>query len=126
MMSRFEQELSGALGQYWQDSAKKEIEKMSQRALDGEIFFGADGVCRWKSNNRILPTDCRQNLSHTPYRDLFDEEACKAADKAETDAFLADYRASHRTSEEEKVEMRAAFGAGTTVVDIFTGERIAL
>ena len=125
-MTRFQRELSGELGQYWQDSAKAEIEKMSQRALDGEIFFGADGVCRWKSNNRVLPKDCREVLGHTPDRDLFDEQACKEADEAETAEAIAAYRRNHRTTEEERMEMRAAFGKGATVVDIFTGERIAL
>ena len=125
-MTRFEQELSGALGAYWKASAEKEIEKMNQRALDGEIFFGADGVCRWKSNNHILPADCREKLAYTPYRDLFDEQACKEADEAETAEAIAAYRRNHRTTEEERMEMQAAFGKGATVVDIFTGERIAL
>ena len=125
-MTRFEQELSGALGAYWKKNAEQEIEKMSQRALDGEIFFGADGVCRWKSNNHILPADCREKLAYTPYRNLFDEQACKEADEAETAEAIAAYRRNHRTTEEERMEMQAAFGKGTTVVDIFTGERIAL
>ena len=125
-MTRFEQELSGNLGAFWKKNAEQEIEKMSQRALDGEIFFGADGVCRWKSNNHILPADCREKLAYTPYRDLFDEQACKEADEAETAEAIAAYRRNHRTTEEERMEMQAAFGKGTTVVDIFTGERIAL
>ena len=126
MTSRFTMELSGALGDYWKRNAQQEIEKMSQRALDGEIFFGADGVCRWKSNNRVLPAECREQLSYSPYRGLFDEQACKVADEAETAEALAAYRAGHRTTEEERMEMRAAFGIGTTVVDIISGERIEL
>ena len=126
MTSRFSMELSGALGDFWKRKAQQEIEKISQKALDGEIFFGADGVCRWKSNNHILPADCREKLSYSPYRDLFDEQACKAADEAETAETLAAYRRSHQTTEEERMEMRAAFGTGTTVVDIISGERIAL
>ena len=126
MMTRFTIELSGRLGDFWKRNAEKEIEKMSQMALDGEIFFGADGICRWKSNNRVLPAECREKLSYSPYRDLFDEQACKAADEAETAETLAAYRRSHQTTEEERMEMRAAFGTGTTVVDIISGERIAL
>ncbi|MBQ8945376.1 MAG: hypothetical protein IJ058_14255 [Lachnospiraceae bacterium] len=113
MTSRFQQELSGSLGEYWKAAAEKEIEKMSQRALDGEIFFGADGVCRWKSNNRILPTECRQKLAYTPYRDLFNEEACRAAEEKETAEALEAYRRSRReTTLEERMEMQAAFGKG--------------
>ena len=125
-MTRLEQELSGKLGAFWKQNAEQEIEKISQKALDGEIFFGADGVCRWKSNNRVLPAHCRELLTHSPYRDLFDEQACNEAESEETARAIAAYKENHRTTEEEKAEMRAAFGTGTTVVDIITGERVAL
>ena len=128
-MTRFERDLSGANGVYWKASAEKEIRKMEERQINGEIFFGADGVVRWKSNNRVMPRDCREILSHTSYRDLFDEEVSKAAEDAETAAFLENYRKANenrRQSQEELDEMRAAFGAGTTVVNIITGERIRL
>ena len=126
-MTRFERELSGALGAYWKSSAEKEIRKMEERQMNGEIFFGADGVVRWTSNNRVMPKDCREILSHTAYRDLFDEEASRAAEDAETAASLEAYRKNYQgPSEEEKAEMRAAFGTGSTVVDIITGERIRL
>ena len=126
MTSRFTMELSGRLGDFWKQNAQKEIEKISQRALDGEIFFGADGVCRWKSNNRVLPQECREKLGYSPYRDLFDEQACKEADEKETAEALEAYRENHRTTEEERMEMRAAFGEGAAVVDVISGERIRL
>ena len=126
-MTRFERELSGALGAYWKSSAEKEIRKMEERQMNGEIFFGADGVVRWTSNNRVMPRDCREILSHTAYRDLFSEEASRAAEDAETAAFLESYRKNYKgPSEEEKAEMRAAFGTGSTVVDVITGKRIRL
>ena len=100
---------------------------MEERQMNGEIFFGADGVVRWTSNNRVMPKDYREILSHTAYRDLFSEEASRAAEDAETAAFLESYRKNYTgPSEEEKAEMRAAFGTGSTVVDIITGERIRL
>ena len=126
-MTRFERELSGALGAFWKSSAEKEIRKMEERQMNGEIFFGADGVVRWTSNNRVMPKDCREILSHTAYRDLFSEEASRAAEDAETAAFLESYRKNYTgPSEEEKAEMRAAFGTGSTVVDVITGKRIRL
>ena len=126
-MTRFERELSGALGAYWKSSAEKEIRKMEERQMNGEIFFGADGVVRWTSNNRVMPKDCREILAHSAYRDLFDEEASRAAEEVETAAFLEGYRRSYKgPSEEEKAEMRAAFGTGSTVVDVITGKRIRL
>ena len=126
-MTRFERELSGALGAYWKSSAEKEIRKMEERQMNGEIFFGADGVVRWTSNNRVMPKDCREILSHTAYRELFSEEASRAAEDAESAAFLESYRKNYTgPSEEEKAEMRAAFGTGSTVVDVITGKRIRL
>ena len=126
-MTRFARELSGELGSYWAENAKKEIRKMEERQINGEIFFGADGVVRWTSNNRVMPKDCREVLAHSVYRDLFNEEASRAAEEAETAAFLDSYRKSYKgPSEEEKAEMRAAFGTGATVVNVITGERIRL
>lgn len=126
-MTRFERELSGSLGAYWKASAEKEIRKMEERQMNGEIFFGADGVVRWTSNNRVMPKDCREILSHTAYRDLFSEEASRTAEDAETAAFLESYKKNYTgPSEEEKAEMRAAFGTGSTVVDVITGKRIRL
>ena len=126
-MTRFEQELSGALGNYWRESANKEIRRMEERQINGEIFFGADGVVRWTSNNRVMPADCREVLAHSAYRDLFSEEASRAAEKAETAAFLENYRRNYAgPTAEERMEMQAAFGKGTTVVDIISGEKIRL
>ena len=126
-MTRFEQELSGALGTFWKRNAEEEIRKMEERQINGKIFFGADGVVRWKSNNRVMPKDCREILAHTAYRNLFDEEASRAAEDAETAAFLENYRRNCKEpGKEEMAEMRAAFGEGTTVVDIITGKRISL
>ena len=126
-MTRFARELSGELGAYWTENAKKEIRKMEERQINGEIFFGADGVVRWTSNNRVMLKDCREILSHTVYRDLYSEDASRAAEEAETAAFLESYRKSYKgPSEEEKAEMRAAFGTGSTVVNVITGERIRL
>ena len=126
-MTRFERELNGSLGSFWAENAKKEIRKMEERQINGEIFFGADGVVRWTSNNRVMPKDCREILSHTVYRDLYSEDASRAAEEAETAAFLDSYRKNYKgPGEEEKAEMRAAFGTGATVVDVITGERIRL
>ena len=44
--------------------------------------------------------------------------------EAQTAEFLASYR--HEVTEEERTEMRAAFGTGATVVDIISGKRIRL
>ena len=59
--------------------------------------------------------------------DEVDAEATAAARAEEVQRSLAAYRANAKpASEEEKNEMRAAFGKGQTVVNILTGERITL
>ena len=56
-------------------------------------------------------------------------EAQKAILKKTIDEELRRYRRerrNHKYSGEELYEMRAAFGSGTTVVDVITGQRIRL
>lgn len=128
-MTRLERELSGQHGEYWRKDALKRIAKMEQDVLDGKVFFGADGVVRWKSNDRVIPSDYREVLAHTAYRDLFDEEASVQADREDTRKILEEYRKNmenHTYSDEEMFEMRSAFGEGTEVVNVITGRVVRL
>ncbi len=123
-MTRFEQELSGALGAYWKKSAEQELEKLREELEQGLITIDENGVARNRIG-RVLMSDMLEKLSHIT--DAVDTEATTAARQEEVERSLAAYRASAReTSEEEKNEMRAAFGTGQTVVNILTGERITL
>ena len=123
-MTRFEQELSGALGAFWKKHAEEEIEKMQARADNDEIRTNMNGAAFWNSNGRYIPADCAEILSHTDFP--FSIEATTKAREAQVAQQLEAYRQNHRTSAEEREEMRAAFGTGTTVVNIITGERIRL
>ena len=89
---------------------------MTARFSSGRTGF-ADG--------RATTGYCHRNAGKS-YRDLFDEQACKEADEKETAEALEAYRENHRTTEEERMEMRAAFGEGAAVVDVISGERIRL
>ena len=123
-MTRFARELSGSLGDYWKASAEKELEQIREDFETGKITVDENGVARNRIG-RILMSDQLEKLTYIT--DKVDVEATKAAREAETDAFLESYRkANNRRSAEELSEMRAAFGTGTTVVDIITGERIRL
>ena len=124
MTTRFQRELSGELGSFWKASAEKEIEALQKKANNGEILVDENGAASWKNNGRAIPSDCAEKLSYTTLG--FSMKATAAKREAETAAFLESYRQNHRTSEEDRMEMRAAFGAGTTVVDIITGERARL
>lgn len=123
MMSRLQQELSGSLGEFWKRHAEEEIAKLAERAED-EIRTTISGAAFWASNGNFLPSDVCEKLSYTDFPFSL-EETAKAREE-QTAAFLEDYRKNHRTSEEERMEMQAAFGKGTTVVDIISGQKIRL
>ena len=123
-MTRFEQELSGALGAFWKKNAEQEIERMQRMADNDEIRTNMNGAAFWNSNGNYLPADAAEKLSHTDFP--FSLEETEKAREAQTAQQLEAYRQNHRTSAEEIEEMRAAFGTGTTVVNIITGERIRL
>ena len=117
-MTRFEQELSGALGNFWKQHAEREIAELAARAED-EIRTTIGGAAFWASNGRFLPSDVCEKLAHTDFP--FDPEETARARKEQANLILQNYR--HETTAEEKAELRAAFGAGTTVVDCISGER---
>jgi hypothetical protein len=79
-------------------------------------------VWRWTSNGHLCPLDaCRE------YGIPCDAAAQRAALDRETATFIRAYRKrDRRMSAEERFEARAAFGAGTTVVNILTGRRTRL
>lgn len=58
-MTRFEQELSGALGAYWKASAEKELDEIREELAAGRITIDAYGVARNEAedeNAENLPT----------------------------------------------------------------------
>ena len=123
-MTRFEQELSGALGAFWKNNAEKELERIEKDLEEGCITIDENGVAR-NSIGRVLMSDMLEKLTYIT--DEVDSEATNAARTEETAKELAEYcRNATPASEEEKNEMRAAFGRGQTVVNILTGERINL
>ena len=123
-MTRFERELSGALGAYWRENAEKELTKTREALEQGLITIDENGVARNRIG-RVLMSDMLEKLTYIT--DAVDAEATAAARDEEVSRSLAAYRANAKpASEEEKNEMRAAFGKGQTVVNILTGERITL
>ena len=124
-MTRFQRELSGSLGEFWRQNALKEIAKMQERADNDEIRTNTEGGAFWNKSGNYLPADCAEILSYTDFP--FSLEATARAREAQTAMQLEAYRRSYKgPSEEEKAEMRAAFGSGSTVINVITGERIRL
>lgn len=86
-----------------------------------------NGVFRWNSNDRVAPDDILQSFEAAGL--ITNEVLNRSLEvrKEEDAAAIAEYIARRQRvgySDEEMFEMRAAFGEGAEVVDIFTGETI--
>ena len=123
-MTRFQQELSGVLGAFWQGQAEAELAKVKADLDSGAITIDGAGVAR-NCIGRALMDDLLEKL--TLVTDKANSAATQAARAAEVEADLESYRAARKApSGQEMAEMRAAFGEGATVVDVLTGEEIQL
>ena len=123
-MTRFEKELSGALGAYWKKEAEKELARVKADIDEGKITIDENGIAR-NCIGRTLHDDMLEKVAMV--NDKVNVEATRAARDEETAKVIEAYKASYTgPSEEEMFEMRAAFGTGTKVVDIFTGKKIKL
>ena len=123
-MTRFEKELSGALGAYWKKEAEKELARVEKDLEEGRITIDENGIAK-NCIARTLHDDMLEKVAKVS--DKVNIEATRAARDEETAKVIEAYRASCTgPREEEMFEMRAAFGTGTTVVDIFTGKKIKL
>ena len=123
-MTRFEQEISGNLGAFWKKNAEEEVKKAVEMAA-ADATVEEDGAIRWNTNGNYLPDDFCEKLEYAGYD--FSREATRAAREAQSEEFLASYRKNHRGfGAEEIAEARAAFGEGTTLVNVLTGEKIIL
>lgn len=123
-MTRFQRELSGNLGAFWKAEAEKELARIKADLEEGKITIDEQGIAR-NCIGRVLAADMLEKVSMVT--DRVDTEATEAAYSEETAETLKRYRESRKPHTAENLaEMRAAFGEGTTVVDIITGEKITL
>ena len=123
-MTRFEREISGSLGAFWKKNAEEEVRKAVAQA-DAQATIDADGAIRWNSNGRYLMDDFCEKLEYAGY--AFSREATAAKRDAQNAESLAEYRRNDKGfSREELAEARAAFGEGTTVVNVLTGKKTKL
>lgn len=82
-----------------------------------------DGVPRWHSNDAVPPEDVIEFAIYIGMVGI-DVEAATAARLADTRRVIEQYRRNQGpASDEERYEMRAAFGAGEEVVNVITGRR---
>lgn len=119
-MTRFEREISGKLGDFWKKYAGKQVKEAVLQA-DREAIVEPNGAIRWIASGHYIPDDYCEMLEYAGYR--FDRAATKRAADAQEGKFLEDYRRRHKGfTAEQLAEARAAFGPGTRIVNVFTGE----
>ena len=124
-MTRFQKELSGEFGAYWEKEAQKELERVKADLQAGKITIDENGVAR-NCVGRVLMSDMLEKLVMVTDKASVEATTAAARDK-EVSESLAEYRKSARPATgEERMEMQAAFGKGTTVVNILTGEKTKL
>ena len=123
-MTRFEMNLAGKFGEDGIKRANEEIENVKDKLKNGEITIDENGVAR-NCIGRVLMNDLAIVVYYAGGNiDLHETE--KARD-IENQKFFAEYRKNYKgPSKEELFEMKAAFGEGTTVVDVITGKTIQL
>ena len=90
-MTRFEKEISGALGEYWKNSAEKEVAELVAHCNESAVV-DENGVIRWKSNGNCLPEDCCEKLSYAGYD--FNKEATRIAREEELHKHAEEYKKS--------------------------------
>lgn len=121
-MTRFEQELSGKLGAFWERHAKEELAQVAKKIENGEIIIDDNGVAR-NYIGRILMNDMLEKV--VMITDKVNVEATRAAREEEVSGRLNELR-FEEPSEEELAEQRAVFGEGTRMVNILTGKHYTL
>lgn len=123
-MTRFQKEITGELGQWWKDHAKKEVER-AVREADKNAIVESNGAIKWKSNGSYLMDDFCEMLEYAGYQ--FSRKATAEARNIQVVENLKNYKLNYTgPNAEELAEMRAAFGEGETIVNVITGDVIQL
>lgn len=97
--------------------------------FETRTYVDYNGICRWCSNNSVPPEDILAvfrdflKITNTTY------ERSLAVRAVELENKLREYAEANRgrnLSSEERAEMTAAFGEGSNVVNVITGDRYTL
>lgn len=122
-MTRFQKELSGQLGEFWKKNAEKEAAEAKKMFEDRT--FVENGIVRWDSNYKVPHDDMLEKMEYAGR--IFDRVESNRVREEEVKLELEELRKKPVVhSQDEIEEMKAAFGTGTTVVNVLTGERIKL
>ena len=125
-MTRFQMEISGKFGDWWKKNAEKEVSEALE-FVKTEAIVEEDGAIRWISSGNYIPDDYCEKLEYGGYN--FSREATRIKKDGQQSKFAEEYRErmkNYKPSEEELYEMRCAFGEGSEIVDVITGQKIFL
>lgn len=122
-MTRFMQEISGELGEFWKKHAQQDVDHMINKYKTGELIIEDDGAAKWRCNGSYIPDEC---VEHGIYGGLpISREATMLKRVEEIEKFAEEYKKQkHICTEEDINELRAAFGLGQKIVDVISGEVI--
>lgn len=125
-MTRFDKELQGLYGDYWKKEAIKYLHKIEEEVSTGRITIDSEGVAR-NCIGRVVMDDVANALDYIVDDGSFRWDKTTEARQKENEEFLKEYAShNHQYSNEELAEMKAAFGEGTKVVNVLTGQEIQL
>lgn len=125
-MTRFDRELRGEYGEFWKKKAIQYLHKIEEEVFRGEITIDKEGVAR-NCIGRVVVDEVANALDYIIQDGSFKLDKTVEARNAENTQFIKNYMAQDRNpSDEELLEMKAAFGEGATVIDVLTGKRIQL
>ena len=126
-MTRFEMEITGKCGEFWKKEAMKKLDSIREDYAKGEIIYEDDNAVKWATNGSYLPAEC---VEHMVFAGLpVNVEATAKKRKAQISRDIKAYIKAMENSpadDEERYEMEAAFGKGTTVVNVLTGRTTRL
>ena len=125
-MTRFDRELRGEYGEFWKKEATQYLHKIEEEVFRGELTIDKEGVVR-NCIGRVVVDEVANALDYIIQDGSFRWDKTIEARQKEDEEFIKNYIAQDRgPSDEEIIEMKAAFGEGTTVIDILTGKQIQL
>ncbi len=110
---------------FWRRQSAAKVFEMVQSFYMAKVFF-ENGVAKWSSNNNVIPRDCYEPLAYSNVLSKVYLSKNTDARREETNQLIKEYRKKqkgYKPSAEERAEMQAAFGKGTTVVDVITGDK---
>lgn len=109
-----------------EDMYKDELKHLREDLTNPDKSFVQDGVLYWKlpNENRVVPLDVA-GYYYAKMRgdiDLVKHHRAELKQYHEWTEVYREQMKDYEPSEEEKMEMRAAFGEGEEVIDVFTGK----